>query len=63
MQENFLEDLEYVHAYIKIKKFMVHRIRSKFLVIPGAKALEWIITHMEDSQLVLCVDSGSHFST
>ena len=63
MQENFVEDLEDVHAYINIKKSRMHRIACRFLIMPCAKVIEWIITHMDDSHLMICSESGSQLTT
>jgi len=53
MQENFPWDLEYLHAYINIKKSRMHKVTCKFLVMQFVELIKWIITHMDDSHIVL----------
>lgn len=63
MLETFPKDLEDVHAYINIKKSRIHNITCKYPVTPCDEVIEWIVTHMDDSQLVLCSESGKHLAT
>lgn len=63
MQEKFPKDLENFHSYINFKRFKIHWIAWRFLVVPCAEAIEQIITHMDDSHLVLRTESGSHIAT
>lgn len=63
MQEKFVENLEYVYAYINVKKFGMNRITCRFPVIPCGEVIEWIITHMDGSHFVLRSESGGQFAT
>jgi len=63
MHEAFPEDLEDVHAYKNIKKSIIHKIKCRYLIMPCDEAIEWTITHMDDSHLVICSESGRHLAT
>lgn len=63
MQERFVEDLEYFHAYINIKKSRMHRIKFRFSVMPYVEVIESIITHMDDSHHVLHSENGGQLTT
>lgn len=41
----------------------MHRIACKFVVIPSVEVIKWIITHMDDSHLVLHSESGDQLTT
>ena len=41
----------------------MHKITCRFSIIPYAKLIEWIITYIYDSHLVICSKSGGHLST
>lgn len=62
MQERFVKDLEYLKAYVNIRRYRIHRITCRFLVMPCVEVIEWIITHMDDSHLVLQSESGGHLT-
>ena len=62
MEENFVEDLVEVHAYINIKNSMMRRIRCRCQVMPCVEVIEQIIAHMDDSNLVLHSESGGQLA-
>jgi len=58
MQKRFLENLEELEFYINIKLSRMHKITCRFPIIPCAEVIECIITHMDDSDLMLHSERG-----
>ena len=58
MQKQFAKNLEDLEVYINIKRSRAHRIACRFPVILCVEVIEWILTHMDGSHLMLHSESG-----
>jgi len=63
LHKSFVENFKDLQAYINIKQSRMHKIVYKFVVISHVEVIEWIITHMDDSHLVLRNESGGQLTT
>lgn len=61
--KQFLENLEYMQVYINTKMSRIHKVASRFPVIPCEKSIEWILLHMDTKNLVLSSESGNEIAT
>lgn len=63
MEEKFHENLEDREIYINIKWSKIHRIAYRLLLIPCAESIEWILSQMDNTNLVLSSESGINIMT
>jgi len=63
MQNKFLEYLEDMEVYINIKNSRIPRVAYRFLVMPCAEVIKWILLNMENNNLVLRSESGNEIAT